>query len=228
MNAQDIPPPRPLRLLVADDHPVVRAGMVALLEQQADMRVVFEASHGAEAVAGWQAHEPDVGLIDLSMPVLDGFGAVAAIRLHARGARLVVMTAMCGDEDVFRALQAGASGYLLKDCSRQELVDCIRAVAMGRKYLQPPASARLAERIAKEELTVRESDVLRCLAEGLSNKVIAQRLGVAEGTVKTHMKGLLKKLDVDSRTKAVRLALQRGLIRLPGPGNAASGPATRG
>lgn len=209
---------RPLRLLVADDHPVVRAGMVALLEREGDIRVVCEASHGAEAVKGWQAHEPDVGLIDLNMPVLDGFGAVAGIRQGDRGARLVVMTTMCGDEDVFRALQAGASGYLLKDCGRQELVDCIRTVSRGRKYLQALASARLAQRVSVDGLTAREADVLRWLAEGLSNKAIAQRLGVAEGTVKTHMKGLLGKLEVNSRTQAVRLALQRGLIRLPNPG----------
>ena len=228
MNVNDRAPARRLRLLVADDHPVVRAGMVSLLEQEDDMRVVFEASHGAEAVAGWQALEPDVGLIDLSMPVLDGFGAVAAIRRSARQARLVVMTTMCGDEDVYRALQAGASGYLLKDCSRQEMVDCIRAVSAGQKYLQSPASALLAERITSEDLTAREIDVLRCVAEGLGNKAIARRLGVAEGTVKSHMKGLLKKLDAGSRTQAVRLALQRGLIRLPGPAQAASGLLTRG
>jgi two-component system, NarL family, response regulator len=211
----DDEPRRPLRLLVADDHPVVRAGMVSLLGRECDLRVIFQASHGAEAVTGWQAHAPDVGLIDLSMPVLDGFDAVAAIRQIDPEARLVVMTTMCGDEDVYRALQTGASGYLLKDCSQQELVDCIRAVAIGRKYLHASASVRLAERIACEGLTARETDVLRWLAEGLSNKAIAQRLGVAAGTVKTHMKGLLGKLQVNSRTQAVRLALQRGLVRLP-------------
>lgn len=191
--------------------------MVALLEQHPDMRVVFEASHGADAVTGWQSHAPDVGLIDISMPVMDGIAAIAAIRQSARDARLVVMTTMCGDEDVYRALQAGASGYLLKDCGQQELVDCIRAVSQGRKYLQSAASTRLAERIASDGLTGREADVLRWLAEGLSNKAIARRLGVAEGTVKTHMKGLLHKLEVTSRTHAVRMALQRGLIRLPDP-----------
>ena len=146
-------PVDPLRLLVADDHPVVRAGMVALLEREGDLRVVFQAGHGAEAVAGWGAHAPNVGLIDLSMPVLDGFGAVAAIRRIDPEARLVVMTTVCGDEDVYRALQAGASGYLLKDCGQQELVDCIRAVAIGRKYLHATASARLADCALREQAT---------------------------------------------------------------------------
>jgi two-component system, NarL family, response regulator len=205
----------PLRVLVADDHPVVRAGLVALLELEGDLRVVFEAGHGEEAVAGWQAHEPDVGLIDLSMPVLDGFGALAAIRRTAGDARLVVMTTLCGDEDVYRALQAGASGYLLKDCGRQQMMTCVRAVAQGRKYLQSPASERLAARVSSDELTARERDVLDGLAQGLSNHAIARRLGVAEGTVKTHMKGLLAKLDVGSRTHAVRVAQQRGLVRVP-------------
>jgi two-component system NarL family response regulator len=228
MNRINVASARPLRLLVADDHPVVRAGMVALLEREVDMRVVFEACHGAEAVAAWQALEPDVGLIDLSMPVLDGFGAVAAIRQSARDARLVVMTTVCGDEDVHRALQAGASGYLLKDCSPQEMIDCIRAVSAGHRYLQSPASASLAGRLSSDDLTARETEVLRCVAEGLGNKAIAARLGVAEGTVKTHMKSLLKKLDVGSRTQAVRLALQRGLIRLPVPGAAVPSALTPG
>jgi two-component system, NarL family, response regulator len=208
-------PVHPLRLLVADDHPVVRAGMVAWLEQAADLRVVVQARDGAEAVSAWQAHEPDVGLIDLSMPVLDGFGAIAAIRRMANDARLVVMTTLCGDEDVYRALQVGASGFLLKDCGQQELIGCIRAVASGRKYLQSLASARLAERVASVDLTARETDVLCWLAQGLSNKAISHRLGVAEGTVKTHVKALLAKLEVESRTQAVRMAWQRGLVRSP-------------
>jgi two-component system, NarL family, response regulator len=217
----------PLRLLVADDHPVVCAGMVALLEREADMRVVVQACDGAKAVSAWQAHEPDVGLIDLSMPVLDGFGAIAAIRSMAPHALLVVMTTMCGDEDVFRALQAGASGFLLKDCGQQELIGCVRAVANGRKYLQSPASARLAERVASVDLTAREADVLCWLAQGLSNKAISRRLGVAEGTVKTHMKALLNKLGVDSRTQAVRLALLRGLVRLQEANDSQAASAAR-
>lgn len=204
-----------LRVLVADDHPVVRAGLVALLERDPAVQVVYQARHGAEAVTGWQAHRPDVGLIDLSMPVLDGFGAVAAIRSSMRSARLVAMTTLGGGDDVYRALQAGASAYLLKDCGGAELVNCIRKVARGEKYLQAQASASLAERVASSDLTPRETEVLHWLAEGLSNKAIAHRLGLAEGTVKSHLKALFAKLNVDSRTQAARLALQRGLVRLP-------------
>ncbi len=214
-GAPSTPLDQRLRVLVADDHPVVRAGMVALLEREADMCVVHEARHGGEAVAGWQAQGPDVGLIDLSMPVLDGFAAVAAIRRAHRTARLVVMTAFGGDEDVFRALQAGASGYLLKDCCPAELATCVRAVARGQRYLQATAARRLADRITAVDLTGRETDVLHGLAHGLSNKAIARKLGLTEGTVKSHMKGLLGKLDASSRTQAVRLALQRGLLRPP-------------
>lgn len=212
----DAPPTPPLRVLLADDHPVVRAGLVALLEQPGGVRVVAQATQGEEAVAGWQASQPDVGLIDLNMPVLDGFGAVAAIRRQAPQARLVVMSALCGDEDVHRALRAGASGYLLKDCGRDELLQCVRQVAQGRRYLQAPASARLAAHVAHEPLTAREGDVLQGLADGLGNKAIARRLGVAEGTVKTHLKGLFAKLDAGTRTQAVREAWQRGLVRPPG------------
>lgn len=217
MDAADSPGPA-WRVLVADDHPVVRAGLVALLEQAGGFRVVVQARDGAEAAAGWRAHRPDVGLIDLNMPGLDGFGAVAAIRHAAPQARLVVMTALCSDEDVHRALRAGAGGYLLKDCSGDELRLALRTVAQGGRYLQAPASARLAARVAHEPLTVRERDVLQGLADGLGNKAIARRLGVAEGTVKTHLKGLFGKLDAGTRTQAVREGWQRGLVRRPPDG----------
>jgi two-component system, NarL family, response regulator len=215
MNPPPQPPVQPpLRLLVADDHPVVRAGLVALLGQEAGIDVVCEAANGDEAIAAWQQHEPDIGLIDLSMPVRDGFAAIAAIRQIERRAKLVVMTTLSGDEDVYRALQVGASGFVLKDCGKSELLACLRVVAQGSKYLHHTASAQLAARVASEDLTARETDVLNGLAQGLSNKAIARHLGVAEGTVKTHMKGLLAKLEVSSRTQAVRTALQRGLVRL--------------
>lgn len=203
-------------MLVADDHPVVRAGLVSMLAREADMRVVCEAADGIEAVCAWREHAPDVGLIDLCMPGMDGFEAVRAIRGITGGARLVVLTVFGGDEDVYRALQAGAAGYLLKDCGRQELVACIRAVGRGQRYLQPAAASRLAERVTYAALTPRESAVLTGLARGLGNRGIARELGVAEGTVKTHVKSLLGKLGARCRTQAVRLAQQRGLVRLDG------------
>jgi DNA-binding NarL/FixJ family response regulator len=221
MLAVDVPPSSPLRLLVADDHPIVRAGLVAMLASEADMRVVCEAANGIEAVCAWREHNPDVGLVDLCMPGLDGFEAVRAIRDIAGRARLVVLTVFGGDEDVYRALQAGAAGYLLKDCGREELLACIRAVGRGQRYLQPAAASRLADRVAHATLTPRESAVLAGLARGLGNKGIARELGVAEGTVKTHVKGLLGKLGAGSRTHAVRLAQQRGLVRLEGTAAAA-------
>ena len=207
-------PPR-LRVLVADDHPVVRAGMVAILEREPDLIVVSEAAEGLEAVERWQTDAPDIGLVDLSMPGLDGFEVVKAIRRGDSDARLVVMTTLGGDEDVFRAMQAGAGGYLLKDCGAVELVHCMRSVWQGRKYLQGVAAHQLAERITAVALTSRERDVLSRLAEGLSNKLIARHLGMAEGTVKTHVKSLLFKLDASSRTQAARMAVQRGLVRAP-------------
>lgn len=201
-----------MRVLVADDHPVVRAGTVALFEREPEFCVVFEAGNGGEALEGWKSIAPDVGFVDLSMPVLDGFETVAAIRRFSPDARLVVMTTLCGEQDVFRALKASASGYLLKDCGHAELATCVRAVARGQRYLQTAAATSLADRMAASDLTGRESDVLNGLAQGLSNKGIARQLGVAEGTVKTHVKALLGKLGAVSRTHAVHLAMQRARL----------------
>jgi two-component system, NarL family, response regulator len=212
MFAAAVPLNLPLRLLVADDHPVVRAGVVAMLTPEADMTVVCEASDGAEAVARWREHAPSCGLVDLCMPGLDGAATVEAIRAQDAAARVVILTTFGGDENVHRALRAGATGYLLKDCGRHELLACIRAVSRGQRYLQPAAAACLAERITHTALTAREADVLTWLARGLSNKCIAAELAVAEGTVKTHVKSLLGKLGAMSRTQAVLLAQQRGLV----------------
>jgi two-component system, NarL family, response regulator len=212
MLAVEAPLNPPLRLLVADDHPVVRAGLVAMLTRETGMSVVCEAADGIEAVKAWRDHLPDVGLIDLCMPGLNGFEAMHTIRGIASDARLVVLTTLGGDEDVYRALQSGAAGYLLKDCGRQELMACIRAVSQRQRYLQPSAAACLAKRITHTALTHRETEVLTWLARGLSNKCIANELGVAEGTVKTHVKSLLCKLGVVSRTQAAHLAQQRGLV----------------
>ncbi len=204
----------PANVLIADDHPVVRAGVRALLAGAADLHVACECADGAEAVRQWQALRPAAGLIDLRMPGMDGIEVIRAIRRLDPGARLAVMTTLCGDEDVFRAVQAGASGYVLKDCGPDVLVDCMRAVLRGQRYLVPAAAACLAARIVHAPLTSRERDVLEGIAQGLSNKRIARELAVTEGTVKTHVKSLLDKLDADNRTQAVRVAAARGLIAL--------------
>jgi two-component system, NarL family, response regulator len=206
------PPNPPLRLMVADDHPVVRAGLVAMLTREAGMTVACEAEDGPSAVNAWRDHAPDLGLIDLCMPGLDGVATIEAILAQHAAARVVILTAFDGDEDVHRALRAGAAGYLLKDCGRHELLACIHAVSRGQRYLQPAAAASLAERITHTALTAREADVLTWLARGLSNKCIAAELAVAEGTVKTHVKSLLCKLGVSSRTQAACVARQRGLV----------------
>jgi two-component system NarL family response regulator len=206
-----------LRVLVADDHPVVRAGLVAMITAAPGMSVVFEASDGREALQGWKTRRPDLGLIDLLMPDLDGFEALSGIRRMEPAARLVVLTMACSEEEVHRALQLGAGGFLLKDCGAPELLTCLRAVARGQKYLQAEAAGRLAQRVTHSELTGRESAVLAWLVQGLSNKQIARHLAVSEATVKTHVRHLLGKLDAISRTQAVRIALQRGLVPLQWP-----------
>lgn len=209
--------PEALQIMVADDHPVVLAGLVSILDQEPDFNVVGQARDGSEAVALWLELAPDVGVLDLSMPGLDGFEAIEAIRRADPDAQLVVLTTMGGDQDVYRALQAGASGFLLKDCARTELAQCLRRVSRGLKYLQPTAATRLAERVTYDALTLRESEVLQGLASGRSNRWIADMLGVAEGTVKTHVKSLLGKLEARSRTEAVAIGLRRGFVRSPGP-----------
>lgn len=202
------------RILVADDHPLIRAGLVAMLAGHPDFDVAVEARNGAEALALWESQRPDVGLIDLRMPVLDGFETLRAIRAKDPRAKLVAVTTLDGDEDVYQAIQAGASGYLLKDCEQEELLTCLRNVRAGQKYVQMDAACKLAARVTMTTLTQRERDVLKVLASGLSNKSIARQLDIGEGTVKFHVKALLEKLDASTRTEAVRIALQRGLLRL--------------
>jgi DNA-binding NarL/FixJ family response regulator len=201
-----------LRVLVADDHPVVRAGIVALLSSEPSMQIVSEVADGREALEAWGTVAADVGLVDLSMPRMDGFETISAIRRVDPDAKLVVMTTLMGDEDVFRALKAGAMGFLLKDCAAGEIADCLRSAARGQKYLHADAAARLADRVTRDALTLREREVLAWLTQGLSNKQIARHLDVSEGTIKTHVKSILSKLDARSRTEAARTAARRGLV----------------
>jgi len=203
-----------LRVLVADDHPVVREGLAALINRRPDMAVVAEASTGQEAVEQFLLHRPDVALLDLRMPEMDGVEVIAAIREQVPTARLVVLTTYADEEDIHRSLRAGARGYLLKDAPRHELLDCLRAVHDGQTVIPPAIALKLASRLRATELTPRELDVLRLLATGQSNKQIAAALFIAEGTVKTHVNALLRKLEAADRTGVVTLALKRGLLRL--------------
>jgi DNA-binding NarL/FixJ family response regulator len=203
-----------IRILVADDHSVVREGLVSLIKRKSDMVVVGEASNGREAVDLWKEHRPDVTVLDLRMPELDGVGAIKEIRELDENAHIVVLTTYDGDEDIYRAIKAGAKAYLLKDTARDALVETVRRVHAGETYLPPTLAAKLAERVSGEALSPREMEVLQRLAAGKSNKEIGAELFISEGTVKTHIKSIFTKLDVVTRTEAVATATRRGLIQL--------------
>jgi len=205
---------QPIRILIADDHSVVREGLVSLIRRKADMTVVAEGSNGREAVDFWKEHRPDVTLLDLRMPELDGVGAIKEIRELDPNAHIVVLTTFDGDEDIYRAIKAGAKGYLLKDTAREALMECIRKVHSGETCIPPTLAAKLAERVSGEALSAREIEVLQRIAAGKSNKEIGAELFISEGTVKTHVKSIFSKLDVVSRTEAVATATRRGLIQL--------------
>ncbi|MCL5098654.1 MAG: response regulator transcription factor [Candidatus Omnitrophica bacterium] len=202
-----------IRLLIADDHEVVRQGLAAMVTGQPDMRVVAEAPHGRLAVQLWQQHRPDVSLLDLRMPEMDGMGVLLEIRRQDASARAIMLTTFDCDEDIYRAVREGAKAYLLKDASRDELLACIRKVAAGETYFPPAIVAKLATRMSGGELTGRELEVLTLLAKGRSNKEIGGSLFISETTVKSHVKSLFAKLQVLSRTEAIAVATRRGLIR---------------
>ena len=207
-----------IRVLVVDDHPVVRAGMVALLGEQPDVEVVGEAGNGAEALALVPRLSPDVVLMDLRMPVMDGAEATARLRAEPGGPEVLVLTTYDTDADIVRAVESGARGYLLKDTAPAVLADAIRRAALGETVLAPPVAARLAERLrapARAELTPRELDVLRAVARGLSNAEVGRELFIGEATVKTHLLRIFTKLEVTDRTAAVTAAYAQGLIELP-------------
>jgi two-component system NarL family response regulator len=203
-----------IRVILADDHPVVRDGLVAIVNQQPDMQVVAEASDGEEALALFDQHLPDVMVLDLRMPKRDGVSVVQNVMERHPKARLLIMTTFDGDEDIFRSLSQGAKGYLLKDAPRTEILTAIRAVSQDRPYTSTTVAAKALQRMAKPSLTQRELSVLQEIAQGRSNKDIARRLSITEGTAKTHVKSILTKLDAISRTEAVAVAHKRGLIHL--------------
>src|ERR1700741_2122226 len=213
-SSVQLPKPR-IRVLIADDHGVVREGLVSMIKRnRADMTVAGEASNGREAVELWKRERPDVTLLDLRMPELDGVDAIKAIRATDEKARIIVLTTFDGDEDIYRAIQAGAKGYLLKDVPREALMDSIRRVHGGETSVPGYLVAKLADRVSGETLSRREIEVLKLMAKGRSNKEIASALFISEGTVKSHGKAIFAKMHVVSRTEAVTEATRRGLIRL--------------
>jgi DNA-binding NarL/FixJ family response regulator len=205
----------PIRVLIAEDHLIARVGVGTIVETQADMQVVAEAANGVEAVHLHGQHRPDVTLMDIRMPVMGGVEAMRAIRERSPLARFIALSTYSGDEEIRRALQAGASAYLTKDVLDDELVKTIRLVHAGRAYLPPAVAATLAAHATRPELTARELDVLALIVRGMGNKQIAGELKIAEYTVKNHVKNVLSKLGVDDRTQAATSALQRGIIQQP-------------
>jgi two-component system NarL family response regulator len=201
-----------IRILVVDDHHVVRQGLVALLKTVPDIQVVAEAADGVEAIDLYRARKPDVTLMDLRLPTLGGVEAIQRIRSEFPTARIIVLTTYDGDEDIYRALQAGAKGYLLKGMSVDELIAAIHAVHAGKSRIPAPIAEKLAERMGGPELTNRELSVLQLIVRGRSNKEIASDLVISEATVKTHINSLLGKLGVTDRTQAATAAIQRGIV----------------
>jgi DNA-binding NarL/FixJ family response regulator len=199
--------------MIADDHPVVREGLVASLNRVPDMTVVCEAATGREAIDLFARHIPDIALVDLRMPQMDGVEAIGLICEQFSTARIIILTTFEGDEDIYRGLRAGARAYLLKDTHLEDLIHCIRIVHDGKNYIPPTIGAKLAERMKGPELSSREVEVLRLMAGGKSNKEIAGTLFVSEGTVKGHVNHILAKLGANSRTEAARIALKRGMVR---------------
>ncbi|MEI2726679.1 MAG: response regulator transcription factor [Verrucomicrobiota bacterium] len=204
----------PIRILIADDHYVVRMGLVALVETEPDLQVIGEAADGVQAVELFKELRPELTLMDLRMPLKDGITATREIRGQFPEARILMLTTFDGDDDIHKALTAGANGYLLKNATRESLIPALRAVAAGQRWIPKEVAHRLANRKMFEELTPRELEILHQLAKGLANKEIAAVLNISEYTVKDHLKSILGKLRVADRTEAVTAAIQRGILHL--------------
>ena len=204
----------PITILTADDHGLIRAGLSAVIATEPDLRIVGEAANGEEAIELFETHRPDIVLMDLRMPVMDGLVAIRAILADYPDAKIIVLSTYDGDEDIHRALEAGARGYLLKDMLRTEVLNMVRRVHRGERVIPAPVAARLAEYAPRVALTPRETEVLRFVARGCTNAEIAARIGRTEWTVKVHMKNILHKLDAHDRTEAVAIGLKRGFVRL--------------
>jgi two-component system, NarL family, response regulator len=207
-------PSHSIRILVVDDHPVVRQGLVGMLEEVPDLTVVGQARNGREAIKIFRQQQPDVTLMDLRMPQMDGVAAISAICAEFHQARIVILSTYDSDEDIYRGLRSGAKGYLLKDAEPEELLAAIRTVYSGKQYIPPDVGAKLAERMMNPQLSDRELEVLRLMAKGKSNHEISEDLCIAERTVKFHINNIFSKLGVRDRTQAVIIALERGVARL--------------
>ena len=204
---------RHIRVLIAEDHALVRRGLAAVIGLEDDIQIVGEAANGEQAVSLWRELRPDVTLMDIRMPVMEGVQAIRCIRGEDPAAAIIVLTTFDHDEDIYAGLRAGAKAYLLKDVQPEELFRCIRTVHAGEAYLQPKVAAKLAQRVQEEPLTEREVQVLGLLAEGKSNRAIGQHLFISESTVKSHLKTLFVKLDATSRAEALALAAKRGFVK---------------
>lgn len=203
---------KPIRVLIVDDHPVVRAGLTSMLGTQQELLVIGSASSGEEALAIIEHESPDVVLLDLRMPGLSGIDMLLAVRKNRAQTRAIILTSYETDEDIYRAVQAGAQGYLLKDTPLKEMLDAIRTVNAGKRYIPRQIAQRLAERMMRAELTAREIEILKMLAKGPTNKQIGHALGISDFTVRNHVNSIIEKLDVSDRTEAATTAIQRGII----------------
>ena len=207
-------PGKPIRILTVEDHPVFRAGLTTIITSEPDLLLIGQATNGAEAIAEFRRHRPDITLMDLRLPGINGTDTLITIRGEYPHARIIILTTADGDVDIQRAMRAGAWGYILKSTPQQELLKVVRSVHAGRRQVPPEVAVRLAEHLGKEDLTTRELEVLRLIRDGYRNKQIADQLTIAETTVSFHIKNLVDKLEANDRTHAVTIALRRGLLQI--------------